>query len=185
MDVASTITALKAAVPDADFLSAAAPDRPTVIVPREHLLATARAVRDVLRFDVLTDVTAVDRWPAEPRFEVVYHLLASSAPALLRLTVRLGGENPSVASVHSIWPSADWLEREVWDLFGIVFEEHGDLRRLMMPEDWEGHPLRKDYPVQITMTPKVYAPLQMTEREFEANIAADRDARGGSPRPER
>jgi NADH-quinone oxidoreductase subunit C len=111
--------------------------------------------------------------------------VATGVPALLRLTVRLGGEDPRVHSLHTVWPSADWLEREVWDLFGIVFEEHYDLRRLMMPEDWEGYPLRKDYPVQIRMTPKVYAPLQLTEQEFQANIAADRDVRGGTDRPER
>ena len=90
-----------------------------------------------------------------------------------------------MTSVQAVWPSANWLEREVWDLFGIVFEEHGDLRRLLMPEDWEGHPLRKDYPVQITMKPKVYEPLQLTEQEFQANIVADRDARGDQHRPER
>jgi NADH-quinone oxidoreductase subunit C len=185
VDAASIVTALKAFVPDAACQVEDVLDRPTVVVPREHLLATARALRDLLRYDVLTDVTAVDRWPAEPRFEVVYHLVATSVPAPLRLIVRLGGENPSVRSLNVVWASADWLEREVWDLFGIVFEEHGDLRRLMMPEDWEGHPLRKDYPVQIKMTPKVYTPLQLTEQEFEANIAADRDARGGSGRPGR
>jgi NADH-quinone oxidoreductase subunit C len=179
------VAALKAAVPAADFQAAAAIDRPTVVVPGEHLIETARALRDTLRFDVLTEVTAVDRWPAEPRFEVVYHLVATGIPALVRVTVRLGGEDPRVPSVHTIWPSADWLEREVWDLFGVVFEDHGDLRRLLMPEDWEGHPLRKDYPVQIKMTPKVYTPLQLTEQEFRANIAADRDVRGGSGRPER
>ena len=187
MDAASIVTALKALAPDAGCQVEDVPDRPTVVVPRGHLLAIARALHDGLRYDVLTDVTAVDRWPAEPRFEVVYHLVATSVPQplRLRLIVRLGGENPSVRSLNVVWASADWLEREVWDLFGIVFEEHGDLRRLMMPEDWEGHPLRKDYPVQIQMTPKVYTPLQLTEQEFEANIAADRDARGGSVRPGR
>jgi NADH-quinone oxidoreductase subunit C len=185
VDVTSIIAALKAAVPGADYQAADAVDRPTIVVPGEHLFATARALRDSLRFDVLTEVTAVDWWPAEPRFEVVYHLVATAVPELVRLAVRLRGEDPRVPSLHTVWPSADWLEREVWDLFGIVFEEHGDLRRLMMPEDWEGHPLRKDYPVQIKMTPKVYAPLQLTEKEFRANIVADRDVRGGSGRPER
>jgi NADH-quinone oxidoreductase subunit C len=185
VDAASIIAALKAAVPDAGYDAGYTIDRPTIVVPREHLFATALALRDSLRFDVLTEVTAVDRWPSEPRFEVVYHLVATGVPALVRLIVRLGGESPSVRSLHTVWPSADWLEREVWDLFGIVFEEHYDLRRLMMPEDWEGHPLRKDYPVQIKMTPKVYAPLQLTEQEFEANIAADRDARGGRSGPGR
>jgi NADH-quinone oxidoreductase subunit C len=185
VDVDSIIAALQAAVPGAGYQAADAIDRPTVVVPPEHLLATAAALRDALRFDVLTDVTAVDRWPSEPRFEIVYHLVATTVPAVLRLVVRLAGENPAVRSLNGVYPSADWLEREVWDLFGVVFQEHGDLRRLLMPEDWEGHPLRKDYPVQIKMPPKVYAPLQLTEQEFEANIAADRDVRGRKTRPGR
>jgi len=185
VDAASIVAALDAAVPDAGYQAEHSVDRPTVVVPREHLLATARALRDRLRFDVLTEVTAVDFWPADARIDVVYHLVATSVPAVVRLTVRLDRENPSVRSLNAVYPSADWLEREVWDLFGVVFEEHGDLRRLLMPEDWDGYPLRKDYPVQIRMTPKVYAPLQLTEQEFQANIAADRDARGGSGRPGR
>jgi NADH-quinone oxidoreductase subunit C len=187
VDARSIIAGLTAAVPGADLQPGTTADRPTVIVPREHLLEVARALRDRLspRFDVLVDVTAVDRLPAEPRFEVVYHLVATGGPAKLRLTVRLAGDDARVTSVQAVWPSANWLEREVWDLFGIVFEDHGDLRRILMPEDWEGHPLRKDYPVQISMKPKVYEPLQMTEQEFQANLVADRDARGGPHRPDR
>jgi NADH-quinone oxidoreductase subunit C len=187
VDVASIITVLKAAVPAADVQPGAAADLPTVVVQRDQLLDVARVLRDqpALRFDVLLEVTGVDWWPNEPRFEVVYHLVATGAPARLRLKVRLAGDDARVPSLHTVWPSADWLEREVWDLFGIVFEQHGDLRRLLMPEDWEGYPLRKDYPVQITMKPKVYEPLQLTEKEFQANIVADRDVRGGSTRPGR
>ena len=187
MDARSIIAALAPAVPGVELQPGAAVDRPTVIVPREHLLAVARALRERVspRFDVLVEVTGVDRWPAEPRFEVVYHLVATSGPERLRLKVVLAGDDPSVTSVQAVWPSANWLEREVWDLFGIVFEEHGDLRRILMPEDWEGHPLRKDYPVQISMKPKVYEPLQLTEQEFRANIVADRDARGDQHRQER
>jgi NADH-quinone oxidoreductase subunit C len=187
VDVASIITALKAAVPAADIQPGSTVDRPTVVVPREHLLDVARTLRDhpALRFDVLVEVTAVDWWPGEPRFELVYHVVATGAPAQLRLKVLLAADAAQAPSLHTVWPSADWLEREVWDLFGIVFEEHGDLRRILMPEDWEGHPLRKDYPVQITMKPKVYEPLQLTEKEFQANIVADRDVRGGSTRPGR
>jgi len=182
VDAASIVAALQAVVPDADYRTEPALDRPTVIVARDALTVTARALREHVGFDVLTEITAVDRWPAEPRFDLVYHLVATGVPAVVRLTVRLAGENPSVRSLSAVYPSACWLEREVWDLFGIVFEEHGDLRRLLMAEDWDGHPLRKDYPVQINMTPKVYAPLQLTEQEFEANISADRDARGGTGR---
>mgnify|MGYP005810120815 CR=1 FL=1 len=185
MDATAIIRALASAVSETDIQVVRTADFPTLVVPRERLVEVARLLRDhpSLRFDVLVEVTAVDWWPAEPRFEVVYHLVATGAPARMRLKVRLGGDDPTVMSVHTIWGSADWLEREVWDLFGIVFEQHGDLRRLLMPEDWTGHPLRKDYPVQISMAPKVYEPLQMTEQEFRARIAADRDARGGSKRP--
>jgi NADH-quinone oxidoreductase subunit C len=179
VDVVSIIAALKAAVPAADYQAADAIDRPTIIVPREHLPATALAMRDRAGFDVLTDVVGVDVWPAEPRFDVEYHVVATGVPAIARLRVRLAGDDPHVPTLMSVWPSANWLEREVWDLFGVVFDGHPDLRRLLMPEDWEGHPLRKDYPVQITMTPKVYAPLQLTEQEFRAKIVEDRDVRGG------
>jgi NADH-quinone oxidoreductase subunit C len=187
VDASSIIDALALAVPASDIQQGEASDCVTLVIPRERLLDAARWLRSHPSpgFDVLVEVTAVDRWPSEPRFEVVYHLLATAVPARLRLKVRVGGEDPSVASVHTVWPSADWLEREVWDMFGIVFEQHGDLRRLLMPEDWVGHPLRKDHPVQIAMTPKVYEPLQLTEQEFRAKIVADRDARGGSRRAER
>jgi len=95
----------------------------------------------------LSTVTAVDRYPGEPRFEVVYHLHSIERKERVRLKCRLGGGDPAIESVTSVWRSANWYEREVFDLFGIRFLNHPDLRRIMMPDDWEGHPLRKDYPV--------------------------------------
>jgi NADH-quinone oxidoreductase subunit C len=98
------------------------------------------------KFVRLSTVTAVDRYPAEPRFEVVYHLHSVEGNERVRLKCRLDGENPEIDSVTSVWRSANWYEREVFDLFGIRFTGHPDLRRIMLPEGWEGHPLRKDYP---------------------------------------
>ncbi|HSA93640.1 MAG TPA: NADH-quinone oxidoreductase subunit C [Terriglobales bacterium] len=101
-----------------------------------------------LRFNFLSDLTCVDWHPREPRFEVVYHLLSIPRRARVRLKVRLAEGDAGVESVTSVWPSANFFEREVFDLFGVRFLGHPDLRRIMMPEDWQGHPLRKDYPVE-------------------------------------
>ncbi len=99
-------------------------------------------------FNFLSDVTCVDLLPSEPRFEVVYHLLSMSKKERVRLKVRLNSSSPAVESITSVWPGANYFEREVFDLFGVRFTGHPYLRRLLMPEDWEGYPLRKDYPVE-------------------------------------
>jgi NADH-quinone oxidoreductase subunit C len=99
------------------------------------------------QFVRLSSVTAVDWYPREPRFEVVYHLHSIQRNQRLRLKCRLAGETPEIESVTGVWRSANWYERETWDLFGIRFLNHPGLKRIMLPEDWEGFPLRKDYPV--------------------------------------
>jgi NADH-quinone oxidoreductase subunit C len=99
-------------------------------------------------FNFLADVTCVDWFPSEARFEVVYHLLSIPKKERVRLKVRLDGGSPALDSVTLVWPAANYFEREVYDLFGVRFAGHPYLRRLLMPEDWEGYPLRKDYPVE-------------------------------------
>ena len=99
------------------------------------------------QFVRLSTVTAVDRWPTEPRFELVYHLHSVERNERVRVKSRVSGEQPSIDSVTGVWRGANWYEREVFDLFGIQFVGHPNLTRILMPEDWEGHPLRKDYPV--------------------------------------
>ena len=127
---------------------------------------------------LLAEVTAVDFWPREPRFELIYILVSLEH----RLRVRAEGAARTVMTrtwrrCAASGPAANWLEREVWDLFGIVFDGHPDPRRLLMPEDWEGFPLRKDYPVQIRMKPQTSEPMQVTAEEFRANLEKDRLAR--------
>ncbi|MBZ5662373.1 MAG: NADH-quinone oxidoreductase subunit C [Acidobacteriia bacterium] len=119
-------------------------------VPRELLRGAAERLRDdpALLFNLLSDITCVDRFPAEPRFELHVHLVSIPHRARLRLRVRLSGENPVVDSLLLVWPGANWMEREVFDLFGIRFEGHPDLRRIVLPQDFEGYPLRRDYPVE-------------------------------------
>lgn len=95
-----------------------------------------------------SDLTCVDLYPSEPRFEVVYHLLSMKRKERVRLKIQLPGSDPSLESITSVWPAANFFEREVFDLFGVRFQGHPYLRRILMPEDWEGHPLRKDYPVE-------------------------------------
>ncbi len=101
-----------------------------------------------LQYNALADVTCVDWYPREPRFEVVYQLFSTTTKKYLRLKVKLQGADPNVDSLVPLWPGANFFEREVFDLFGVRFDEHPNLTRIMMPEDWEGHPLRKDYPVE-------------------------------------
>ena len=99
------------------------------------------------RFTRLVTVTALDWHPAEPRFEVVYHLHSIDKNKRLRMKCRIPGTAPEIESLTGVWRSANWYERETFDMFGIVFRNHPDLQRILMPIDWEGHPLRKDYPV--------------------------------------
>jgi NADH-quinone oxidoreductase subunit C len=122
----------------------------TIVVPRTHLRRTAEFLRSdpELAFTYLSDATGVDRFPVEPRFEVNYHLLSLARRERLRLKVRVSSDDPVIESVTSVWPTADWHEREIFDLFGVRFAGHPELRRILMPENWEGHPLRKDFPVE-------------------------------------
>ena len=180
MDATALIASLQESVPGARCEPGATNDlQTTIYVSRDELPTVARALRDGadLRFNFLAELTAIDLWPRDPRFEVVYVLVSLERRARVRLKVRLSGGDAHVGTVSGIWPAANWLEREVADLFGVVFEGHPDPRRLLMPEDWEGHPLRKDYPVQIKMTPRTTEALQMTEAEFSANLQKDRSAR--------
>lgn len=119
---------------------------PGAWVPAARLVEISRALRDDTAFglDYCSFVSAVD-WPQENRFEVVYHLFSMTARHELLLKVRVPRDAPRVPSVSGIWSGANWHEREAFDLFGIVFDGHPDLRRIMMTEDWSGHPLRKDY----------------------------------------
>ncbi len=124
----------------------------TLIVPPHRIVEICRVLRDApdLRYTFLADLTAVD-WPdRDPRYDVVYHLMSMETRAVVRLKTRVGAEgeeSPALPSVTDVWASANWCEREVFDLFGINFEGHPDLLRLLMPVDWVGHPLRKDYPL--------------------------------------
>ena len=152
----------------------------------EDLQATLHGLDPTLQFVFLADVTAVDRLPAEPRYEVVYHLsslgeayttpsASAVPPQRLRMKVRVPGGDPRLPTVTSVYPTAGWPEREVFDLFGLHFEGHPDLRRILMPEDWEGYPLRKDYPVQIRKDTPSWSPLQLSAEEFAENVRAQRE----------
>jgi NADH-quinone oxidoreductase subunit C len=181
MDPDTLVAALQAAVPEAQIERAPSVDsQPTIYASRDAVPVLASALRDrpEFAFTFLAELTAVDVWPKEPRFELVYVLVSIPNRLRLRIKVRLSGDDPHVATVSGIWPAANWLEREVWDLFGIAFEGHPDPRRLLMPEDWQGFPLRKDYPVQIRMTPNASEALQVTEEEFRSNLMKDRLQRG-------
>jgi NADH-quinone oxidoreductase subunit C len=123
----------------------------TVVLDAQEIVAACTFLRDECHFDFLSDLTAVDWLDRLPRFDVVYHILSTRNWSRLRLKVQ-AEDGESVPTVTSVWPGANWPEREVWDLFGIEFGGHPDLRRILMPDSWTGFPLRKDYPQsQITL----------------------------------
>ena len=134
---------------DADAITAGKLDRGelTLEIAPGKIVSICGFLKYDQKFIRLSTVTAVDRYPAEPRFEVVYHLHSIETNQRVRLKCRLFGSEPVIESVTSVWRSANWYEREVFDLFGIQFLNHPDLRRILMPDDWDGHPLRKDYPI--------------------------------------
>ena len=181
MDFDARLDALRQALPDVDIALVPSVDQPTLVVPDDAMERVARQLREhpSLQFQVLAELTAVDVWPREPRFEVVYHFVSMGPGALgdsvppaqrLRVKVRVAGDEARVPTITRQYPNANWYEREVFDLFGVTFDGHPDLRRILMPDDWEGHPARKDYPVQIHKAVDVGAALQVTEEEFVRNI---------------
>jgi NADH-quinone oxidoreductase subunit C len=122
----------------------------TIVVPPKLLLAIARQCKEdsELGFNQLSDATCVDRFPNEPRFELNYQLLSIPRLARIRLRTSISGQQPVIDSMEPVWPGANWMEREIFDLFGIRFEGHTDLRRILLPDEFEGAPLRRDFPVE-------------------------------------
>ncbi len=147
--VEKTVAALRARFPDAIEDVIEFRGETTVVIAPPAIVEVCTFLRDdpELGYNYLADLAGVDYLPAEPRFAVSYLPYAMAANARLRLKVYLPGEAPEVASVTGVWANADWHEREAWDMLGIKFTGHPDLRRLLMPADWVGHPHRKDYPL--------------------------------------
>jgi NADH-quinone oxidoreductase subunit C len=180
MDATAIAGVLQQALPGVSIETAPSVDlQATLYAPLDSIIDVLRTLRDHddLKFALLSEMTAADYWPREPRFEVIYILVSIEHRLRVRLKVRVPGVDPHLPTATVVWPAANWLEREIWDMFGIAFDGHPDPRRLLMPEDWEGYPARKDYPVQIQMKPEAGSPTQVTEEEFRANLLKDRLAR--------
>ena len=145
---APVLRELLEALPEAILETHAQHGDATAVVERARILDVLGWLRDgsQLEFDMLTDLTAVDYLPRTPRFEVVYHLYSATQHHRVRIKVQVEEGEALLASAVNLYPSANWMEREVWDLYGIRFDGHPDLRRILLYEEFEGHPLRKDYP---------------------------------------
>ncbi len=175
---------LKEKFPEAILGEESSAGQVSVYVKRERLLPVMRFLHAELQFDHLADLCGVDYlgWKGKnkkaERFEVVYNLYSIPQRAFLRVKVSVPEEDPWVPSVTSIWEVANWFEREVYDMLGVRFEGHPDLRRLLMPEDWEGHPLRKDYPLEIEEEWPAYQDLKQKACELSRFEWGERRLRG-------
>lgn len=120
----------------------------TIFLKPEQVVDAGLMLRDEFKFDMLIDESAVDYWPEEtPRFHIFYQLYSTADNLLLRLRTPLDAAQPVAPTFEKVFPAANWFERELWDMFGVRFDGHSDMRRILMPAEWEGHPLRKDYPL--------------------------------------
>jgi NADH-quinone oxidoreductase subunit C len=155
----STVETVRSKFPQAIVETVEFGDEQTIVLMVEYLVEVCTYLKKDLQYDFLETVTAVD-WPERiPRFDIVYQLLSIQHQSFVRLKVRVGQrreEHPAIPTVTNIWPGANWYEREVYDLFGITFTGHPDLRRILMPTDWTTHPLRKDYPLSGFDLPEPY-----------------------------
>jgi NADH-quinone oxidoreductase subunit C len=141
------IVAIQASLPDALLDAKFDRNELTLKIARQHIRAVASMVQKS-GYNFLEDVTCVDYYPIEPRFQVIYHILSHRLKSRVRLAAPVDSVDLEIDSITPLWPSADFFEREVFDLFGIRFAGHPNMRRIMMPDEWQGHPLRKDYPVE-------------------------------------
>jgi len=150
MNLATVVDRVKQKFPESVSGVSVFREETTLQVRPEDILSLCRFLHDdpELAFDFLIDLCGVDDLPREPRFQVVYHLASTKTRLRLRLKAFLPAAHPQIASVFSVWKAADWLEREAFDMFGIVFAGHPDLRRILLTPEWQGFPLRKDYPLR-------------------------------------
>ena len=150
MDWEKGLERIKKSFPESILEVATFREETTLYLRPQDILPVCRFLHDdpELAFDYLVDLCGVDYYPREPRFQVVYFVSSMKTKARIRLKVSLPGESPRVSSVFSVWRAADWLEREAFDMYGITFQGHPDLRRILLTPEWKGYPLRKDYPLR-------------------------------------
>jgi NADH-quinone oxidoreductase subunit C len=148
MDLEKLVENIKTKFPEAVLAEDTFRGEGTLTINTGDILPVCRYLRDELSFDYLVDLCGIDFYPREPRFEVAYLLGSMKTKDRLRLKVSVPDENPRLSSVISVWKGADWMEREAYDMYGILFKGHPDLRRILLTPDWEGFPLRKDYPLR-------------------------------------
>ncbi|KPK94511.1 MAG: hypothetical protein AMJ94_01420 [Deltaproteobacteria bacterium SM23_61] len=150
MDLDSIVNRVKGSFPGSLLQASVSRGEIMLHLRSEDILPVCRFLHNdsQLAFDYLVDLFGVDFHPRDPRFQVVYHLRSLKTKERLWLKVSLPAQAPRVASLTPVWKAADWLEREAFDMFGITFEGHPDLRRILLPPDWQGYPLRKDYPLR-------------------------------------